>query len=71
MDKLGRYGMDDALAAYGSGHADGVAGHEDAARAGDPVTGPDYRVGVVDGQLAAFEEALVAAIRKAMGENHG
>ena len=60
--------MDDALAAYGDGHADGAAGRHDAGRAEDPATGADYRVGLVDGQLAAFEEALVAAIRRAMGE---
>ncbi|WP_433292012.1 hypothetical protein ACQP2F_26890 [Actinoplanes sp. CA-030573] len=63
--------MDDALAAYGSGHADGMAGRHDAGRAGDAETGADYRVGVVDGQLAAFEEALIAAIRKAMGDRRG
>ncbi|MFI5892468.1 hypothetical protein ACIA5D_20405 [Actinoplanes sp. NPDC051513] len=60
--------MDDALAAYGTGHADGLAGTHDATAAVDPQTGPDYLVGVVDGQVAAFEEALVAAIRKAMGD---
>jgi hypothetical protein len=63
--------MDDALAAYGTGMADGIAGRNDAGRAEHPQTGADYQVGVVDGQLAAFEEALVAAIRKAMDEKHG
>ena len=56
--------MDDALAAYGDGHADGLAGRENHERSDDP----DYRVGLVDGQLAAFEEALVQAIRKALGD---
>ena len=60
--------MDDAFVAYGEGHADGRAGHEDAGRAENPETGADYRVGRVDGQLAAFEDALVAAIRQAMGD---
>jgi len=60
--------MDDAFVAYGEGHADGRAGRADAARAASPETGADYRVGVVDGQLAAFEDALVAAIRRAMGD---
>jgi|tagenome__1003787_1003787.scaffolds.fasta_scaffold15057488_1 hypothetical protein len=60
--------MDDALAAYGTGHTDGMAGVHDAGRAADPQTGPDYLVGIVDGQMAAFEEALIAAVRKAMGD---
>ena len=59
--------MDDAFVAYGEGHADGRAGREDADRAEHPDTGADYQVGRVDGQLAAFEDALVAAIRRAMG----
>lgn len=58
--------MDDALLAYDSGRADGLSGRHDAARAGDPGTGPDYRVGIVDGQLAAFEASLIAAVRKAL-----
>ncbi|GIE94673.1 hypothetical protein [Paractinoplanes rishiriensis] len=60
--------MDDALHAYGSGHADGLAGRRDAALAESPATGPDYLVGLVDGQVAAFEAALIAAVRKALGE---
>ena len=55
--------MDDALQAYGFGYADGVAGQRDAAFADDP----DYVVGLVDGQLVAFEEALVTAVRKVLG----
>ena len=53
---------DDALRRYGRGRADGLAGNEDLTAAGDP----DYRVGLVDGQVARFEEELVAAIRKAL-----
>ena len=60
--------MDDALVAYGAGHADGKAGVNDADRAVDPRTGADYLVGVVDGQVAAFEDALITAIRKAMDD---
>ena len=60
--------MDDAFVAYGAGHADGRAGRADPARSANPETGTDYRVGLADGQLDAFEDALVAAIRKAMGD---
>ena len=58
--------MDDAFAAYGAGHTDGEAGREDPAAAGDPTTGADYRAGLLDGQVAAFETALIAAIREAL-----
>jgi hypothetical protein len=61
--------MDDALLAYDSGRADGIGGLHDAVRAGHPQTGPDYRVGLVDGQIAAFETELLAAIRRALGLN--
>jgi len=60
--------MDEALTAYDAGHTDGRAGLRDLARAGDPRTGPDYRVGLLDGQLAAFEQALVEAVRRALQE---
>jgi hypothetical protein len=63
--------MNDALTAYGTGHADGMAGRHDADLAANPRTGPDYLVGIVDGQVAAFEQALVTAIRKAMGDQLG
>ena len=53
---------DFALRAYDEGRADGLAKTSDAGRADDP----DYRVGLVDGELAAFETDLIAAIRKAM-----
>ena len=56
--------MDDALTAYGDGHADGLAGHRDETRSGDP----DYRTGLHDGQVAAFEIDLLAAVRKALGK---
>ena len=58
--------MDDALVAYDSGRADGLAGRHDAVRAGDPSSGADYRVGIVDGRLAAFEARLIEAVRKAL-----
>jgi len=60
--------MDDALVAYDAGHADGMTGRHDAGRAADAGTGPDYRVGLVDGQVAAFERDLIAAVRRALGE---
>jgi hypothetical protein len=60
--------MDDALRAYGTGHADGLAGTVDDDRAADRETGADYRTGLADGQLAKFETDLVAAIRQALGE---
>ncbi|WP_127507140.1 hypothetical protein [Actinoplanes solisilvae] len=53
---------DSSLKAYDEGRSDGEAGRRCPERADDP----DYRVGLVDGQLAAFEAALIAAIRKAM-----
>ena len=54
---------DEALLAYENGRADGLAGkRQDEARAGDP----DYLVGLVDGQVSAFEENLLAAIRRAL-----
>jgi hypothetical protein len=62
--------MDDSLAAYGAGHTDGQAGVRDLDRAGDPETGADYRVGLLDGRLAAFEEALVEAVRRALDEKN-
>jgi hypothetical protein len=67
----GRDGMDEALVAYDTGHADGRSGRDDARRAADSATGPDYRVGVLDGQVAAFEEALISAVRRALGEKLG
>jgi hypothetical protein len=56
--------MDDALRAYGTGHADGLAGRRDDTRTDDP----DYVTGLLDGQMVAFSEALIAAVRKALGE---
>jgi hypothetical protein len=53
---------DFALRAYDEGRADGVARRHDRERGGDA----DYRVGLADGELEAFEADLIAAIRKAM-----
>ena len=58
--------MDEALRAYGDGHADGLAGLPDECRAAEPGTGADYRTGLADGQLARFEADLVAAVRRAL-----
>ena len=60
--------MDDSLQAYTDGHADGAVGRPDPHRAGDPETGPDYRVGVVDGSVAAFQTELVAEVRRLLGD---
>ncbi len=62
--------MDDALRAYEAGRADGLAGRHDLRRAGRPETGADYRVGMVDGQMAAFEAGLIDAVRKALGHRN-
>jgi hypothetical protein len=61
--------MDDALVAYEAGRSDGFGGRRDAGRAAHPETGADYRVGIVDGQVARFEADLIAAVRKAL--DHG
>ncbi len=60
--------MEDAIQAYTEGHADGVVGRPDPHRAGDPETGADYRTGLADGSLAAFETDLIDKIRRLMGE---
>ncbi|BCJ46494.1 hypothetical protein GCM10010168_61330 [Actinoplanes ianthinogenes] len=46
--------MDDALVAYNAGRVDGAAGFRDPQIAEDPEVGPDYRVGILDGRIAAF-----------------
>ncbi|MFC7527344.1 hypothetical protein [Actinoplanes sp. GCM10030250] len=61
--------LEESFQAYNSGHADGVAGHQDQVRADHPETGPDYRVGVVDGSVAAFQAELVAQVRRLLGES--
>lgn len=62
--------MDDSLQAYTAGHEDGAAGRRDPQRADHPQTGPDYRVGVVDGSVAAFQAELVAEVRRLLGDAH-
>jgi hypothetical protein len=62
--------VNDSLQAYTAGHADGAAGRRDLEQAADPETGPDYRVGVVDGSVAAFQEELLAEVRRLLGEAH-
>ena len=61
--------MQDAFQAYSAGHTDGAAGFRDQHRADHPETGPDYRVGVVDGSVAAFQAELVAEVRRLLGDN--
>ena len=63
--------MDEALRAYDTGRCDGIAGVRDADRAGHPDTGADYRTGLVDGQVAAFEADLLAAVRRALDLKRG
>ncbi|GAA1604994.1 hypothetical protein [Actinoplanes couchii] len=58
--------MEEAFAAYAAGHADGEAGVRSLVRSTDPETGPDYRVGVADGSVAAFQAQLLAEIRRLM-----
>ena len=60
--------MDEALVAYTAGHVDGAAGVRDGSRANDPETGQDYRIGVVDGSVAAFQAELVAEVRRLLDE---
>jgi hypothetical protein len=54
--------MEDALQAYATGRADGLASHRDQQRAADPGTGADYRIGFLDGRLEVFR--LHAQLRK-------
>jgi hypothetical protein len=63
--------VDDALQAYDAGRADGCAGRHDTGRAGEPSTGADYLVGIVDGQMNAFEENLLTAVRAALEGGNG
>ncbi|MEU4688135.1 hypothetical protein [Actinoplanes sp. NPDC023714] len=60
--------IDDSLQAYTAGHADGALRHCDPARADHPETGPDYRMGVTDGEIAAFQAELLAAVRRIIGD---
>lgn len=62
--------MEEALVAYNAGRVDGAAGMRDAQLAGDPETGSDYRIGVVDGSVAAFQAELIAEVRRLLGEAH-
>ncbi|MEU4621347.1 hypothetical protein AB0G04_15410 [Actinoplanes sp. NPDC023801] len=62
--------MEEAIAAYTAGHVDGSTGVRDGSRANDPETGPDYRIGVVDGSVAAFQAQLIAEVRRLLGETH-
>ena len=61
--------MDDELQAYDTGRADGIAGRRDAARAGHPATGADYRMGFLDGRIEVFH--LLAAARRIVDESDG
>jgi hypothetical protein len=54
--------MDGALDAYRAGRADGSAGRRDQARAENPGTGADYRIGFLDARLEVFR--MLAAARR-------
>lgn len=60
--------MEEAFQAYSAGHTDGSTGVRDRSRADDPETGQDYRVGVVDGSVAAFQAELIAEVRRLLDE---
>ena len=57
--------MDDALVAYHAGRVDGAAGHRDPQIAADPEVGADYRIGLLDGRIAAYH--LRTELRDSMG----
>ncbi|XVU21068.1 hypothetical protein ACQPZJ_27785 [Actinoplanes sp. CA-054009] len=58
--------MDDALLAYDTGRADGMAGRRDPSRAQHSDTGADYRMGFLDGRIEVFK--LLATVRKIVEE---
>ena len=57
--------MDDALVAYNAGRVDGAAGQRDPQIADDPEVGPDYRIGLLDGRIAAYH--LRRELRDSLG----
>ena len=57
--------MDEALVAYNAGRVDGAAGYRDPQIAEDPELGADYRIGLLDGRIAAFH--LTAELRAVLG----
>jgi hypothetical protein len=60
---------DDAFEAYTAGRRDAMATRRDAARAEHPRTGPDYRIGFLDGRIAVFH--VHAQIRRLLGGSAG
>jgi len=59
--------MEDALATYGAGRADALAGCRDAARAKHPETGADYRIGFIDGRHEMLR--MLASLREILNGN--
>ncbi|MFI5492353.1 hypothetical protein [Actinoplanes sp. NPDC051859] len=59
--------MDDSLQAYSAGRDDALAGCRDAERSQDPVTGPDYRMGFLDGRVEIFR--MFSQVREILEEN--
>ena len=61
--------MDETLLAYYAGRTDGIAGRRDPAKATDPATGPDYRIGFLDGRIEVFR--LLAHVRQIVEDADG
>ena len=59
--------MDEAFEAYGRGRADGGAGRRDVLRAADAHTGPDYRIGFLDGRIEIFH--MLAELRRLLNDD--
>jgi hypothetical protein len=59
--------MEDEILAYDTGRADGIAGRRDQRRATHPATGPDYRMGFLDGRIEVFH--LLRAVRQIQDES--
>ncbi len=52
--------MDEAFTAYRLGHADGLAGRRDETLSQHRQTGPDYRIGLLDGRIMVFHQRAEA-----------
>jgi hypothetical protein len=60
--------MEEALAAYGAGRADALAGHRDETRVAHPETGADYRIGFLDGRIEVFR--MMARVREILDRGY-
>ncbi|MET0495369.1 MAG: hypothetical protein ABW000_19780 [Actinoplanes sp.] len=59
--------MEEALAAYGAGRVDALAGYRDEAKVAHPETGADYRIGFLDGRIEVFR--MFARVREILDGN--